>query len=69
MMALPFIFIPFIIGFPAGLVLYWITNNTITFAQQYMIMRSHGYKPDILGNMFGGRNKDKAKPKTSAGGK
>ena len=66
---MPWVFMFMLGSFASGLVLYWITNNTITFAQQYMIMRSHGYKPDILGNMFGGRNKDKAKPKTSAGGK
>lgn len=39
MMALPFIFIPFIIGFPAGLVLYWITTNTWTIGQQYVVNR------------------------------
>jgi YidC/Oxa1 family membrane protein insertase len=32
-------------------VLYWITNNTITFVQQYLIMRSHGAKPDFFGNI------------------
>ncbi|MFA9399581.1 MAG: YidC/Oxa1 family membrane protein insertase [Acidobacteriota bacterium] len=39
MMVLPFIFIPFIIGFPAGLVLYWITTNTWTIGQQYVVNR------------------------------
>jgi YidC/Oxa1 family membrane protein insertase len=24
----------------------------ITFVQQYAIMRSHGYKPDIFGNIL-----------------
>lgn len=37
MMALPFIFIPFIIGFPAGLILYWITTNFWTIGQQYVV--------------------------------
>jgi YidC/Oxa1 family membrane protein insertase len=42
----------FMLGsFASGLVLYWITNNTITFTQQYLIMRSHGHKPDIFGNI------------------
>ena len=31
--------------------LYWITNNLLTFSQQYMIMRSHGYRPDLMGNI------------------
>ena len=38
-------------GFASGLVIYWIANNTITFTQQYLIMRSHGYKPDVFGNI------------------
>jgi YidC/Oxa1 family membrane protein insertase len=37
MMALPFIFIPFIIGFPAGLILYWITTNVWTIGQQAIV--------------------------------
>jgi YidC/Oxa1 family membrane protein insertase len=39
MMVLPFIFVPFIINFPAGLVLYWITTNFWTIGQQYVIQR------------------------------
>jgi YidC/Oxa1 family membrane protein insertase len=39
MMVLPFIFIPFIITFPAGLVLYWITTNVWTIGQQYVIQK------------------------------
>jgi YidC/Oxa1 family membrane protein insertase len=35
--ALPIIFVPFIINFPAGLVLYWITTNIWTIGQQYAI--------------------------------
>jgi len=37
MMALPFVFIPFIISFPAGLILYWITTNFWTIGQQAVI--------------------------------
>ena len=37
MMALPFIFVPFIIGFPAGLILYWITTNVWTIGQQAVV--------------------------------
>jgi YidC/Oxa1 family membrane protein insertase len=39
MMVLPFIFVPFVIGFPAGLILYWITTNFWTMGQQYTIQR------------------------------
>jgi YidC/Oxa1 family membrane protein insertase len=39
MAVLPFIFVPFVINFPAGLVLYWITTNFWTIGQQYVIQR------------------------------
>ncbi|ARE40932.1 Inner membrane protein translocase component YidC, long form [Rhodovulum sp. P5] len=48
---LPWIFMFMLGGFASGLVLYWIANNTITFIQQYAIMRSHGYSPNVLGNI------------------
>ncbi|MDE3120596.1 MAG: membrane protein insertase YidC [Paracoccaceae bacterium] len=49
---MPWVFMFMLGHFASGLVLYYITNNTITFAQQYLIMRSHGKAPDILGNIF-----------------
>jgi YidC/Oxa1 family membrane protein insertase len=39
MFALPFIFVPFIISFPAGLMVYWITTNTWTIGQQLLIRK------------------------------
>jgi YidC/Oxa1 family membrane protein insertase len=39
MFVLPFVFVPFVISFPAGLVLYWITTNIWTIGQQYTIQR------------------------------
>jgi YidC/Oxa1 family membrane protein insertase len=48
---MPWVFMFMLGNFASGLVLYWITNNTITFAQQYLIMWSHGKRPDIFGNM------------------
>jgi YidC/Oxa1 family membrane protein insertase len=39
MFVLPFLFVPFVITFPAGLVLYWITTNVWTIGQQYAIQR------------------------------
>jgi YidC/Oxa1 family membrane protein insertase len=49
---MPWIFMFMLGSFASGLVLYWITNNTITFMQQYLIMRSHGHKPDVFGNIL-----------------
>ena len=48
---MPWIFMFMLGSFASGLVLYWIANNLITFVQQYLIMRSHGSKPDIFGNI------------------
>jgi YidC/Oxa1 family membrane protein insertase len=39
MMLLPIIFSVFFAFFPAGLVLYWVVNNTLSIAQQYYITR------------------------------
>jgi YidC/Oxa1 family membrane protein insertase len=40
--ALPFFFIPFIINFPAGLLVYWITTNLWTVGQQYALRKIYG---------------------------
>lgn len=48
---MPWVFMFMLGSFASGLVLYWISNNTITFIQQYLIMRSHGHKPDLFGNI------------------
>jgi YidC/Oxa1 family membrane protein insertase len=37
MFALPVIFVPFILNFPAGLVVYWITTNLWTMGQQAVV--------------------------------
>lgn len=50
---MPWVFMFMLGGFASGLVVYWIANNTITFTQQYLIMRSQGYKPDVFGNIKG----------------
>jgi YidC/Oxa1 family membrane protein insertase len=39
MMILPVVFTVFFAFFPAGLVLYWVVNNTLSIAQQYVITR------------------------------
>jgi YidC/Oxa1 family membrane protein insertase len=48
---MPWVFMFMLGHFASGLVLYWIANNVITFIQQYAIMRSHGAKPDVFGNI------------------
>jgi YidC/Oxa1 family membrane protein insertase len=41
-LALPLFFVIFIISFPAGLIVYWITTNCWTIAQQYVVKRTAG---------------------------
>ncbi|KIC11655.1 insertase [Leisingera sp. ANG-M1] len=60
---MPWVFMFMLGGFASGLVVYWIANNTITFAQQYLIMRRHGYTPDVFGNIKSGFKK---KPKADS---
>ncbi|RQP07521.1 MAG: membrane protein insertase YidC [Paracoccus sp. BP8] len=48
---MPWVFMFMLGGFASGLVLYWITNNTITIIQQYTIMSMHGHRPDFFGNI------------------
>ncbi|MGC9419923.1 MAG: membrane protein insertase YidC [Rhodovulum sp.] len=59
---LPWIFMFMLGGFASGLIIYWIANNTITFIQQYAIMRSHGYHPDVFGNIKSSFKKKKPEP-------
>ncbi|SEA15909.1 membrane protein insertase YidC [Rubrimonas cliftonensis] len=48
---MPFMFM-FLLGtFASGLVIYWIANNVLTFAQQYTIMRSQGVDVNFFGNV------------------
>jgi YidC/Oxa1 family membrane protein insertase len=42
MLLLPLFFVVFIISFPAGVILYWVTTNTWTMAQQYFVKRRLG---------------------------
>jgi len=61
---MPWIFMFMLGSFASGLVLYWIANNTITFLQQYAIMRSHGHKPDVFGNITSSFKRKKAEADT-----
>jgi YidC/Oxa1 family membrane protein insertase len=42
MLLMPLFFVIFIINFPAGLILYWITTNVWTIGQQYVIRKRIG---------------------------
>jgi YidC/Oxa1 family membrane protein insertase len=42
MLVMPLFFVIFIINFPAGVIVYWITTNTWTIGQQYLVKRRLG---------------------------
>lgn len=77
MLALPFVFVFFILRFPAGLLLYWITTNVWTVFQQYFVRRSVGLsvpgRPGDIPNPdpidFGGMFGKKDEKTVAAGGK
>jgi YidC/Oxa1 family membrane protein insertase len=55
---MPLIFTFMLASFPAGLVIYWAWNNTLSVAQQSIIMRRHGAKVELWDNikaLFGAR--------------
>jgi len=78
-LALPFVFVIFVINFPAGLLLYWITTNLWTIVQQAIIrkrlgpMRPPGQESMGLGELFksaggGSSAPDKKPARVVAGG-
>ena len=48
---MPIIFTFMLANFPAGLVIYWAWNNALSIAQQSIIMRKHGAKIELFGNL------------------
>ena len=54
--AMPIFFIPFVIGVPAGVMIYWITTNVWTMCQQGVIKRTMGHRlrPATAGAAAGG---------------
>src|SRR4051812_18200599 len=71
-LALPFLFVTFVIRFPAGLLVYWITTNLWTIVQQSIIrkrlgpMRPPGQESMGLGELL--RGGGRGTPATSAAG-
>jgi len=59
---MPVIFTYMLASFPAGLVIYWTWNNTLSVAQQYAIMRRQGVKVELWDNLRGLVKKPQPKP-------
>ncbi len=63
---MPIIFTFMLAKFPAGLVIYWAWNNTLSVTQQSVIMHKHGAKIQLWDNLKGTFVKTKSKPKLPA---
>ena len=66
--AMPIFFIPFVIGVPAGVMIYWITTNVWTICQQGVIKRTMGHRlrPATAGASASGGG-GQAAPKPASG--
>jgi YidC/Oxa1 family membrane protein insertase len=78
LMVLPILFVPFVLNFPAGLMLYWVTTNLWTTGQGLITRRmipkvapppkrSSRTPPKDQGSAEGGAKQEPAKPKPSPG--
>jgi YidC/Oxa1 family membrane protein insertase len=61
---MPLIFTFMLAGFPAGLVIYWAWNNTLSVLQQSFIMRRNGVKVELFDNLKATFASKKAESKT-----
>jgi YidC/Oxa1 family membrane protein insertase len=57
MMGLPFFFVPFVIRFPAGLLVYWITTNLWTVGQGLVIRRFSPHPVPAVAGTDGGASR------------
>jgi YidC/Oxa1 family membrane protein insertase len=62
MLGLPLVFVFIIIGFPAGVLVYWITTNLWTMGQQWVIRRRLGPVAPIAATADGDATAGKATP-------
>jgi YidC/Oxa1 family membrane protein insertase len=62
MLALPFVFVIFIVNFNAGLILYWITTNTWTIGQQLLVRKLFPKPPPIEAKPDAGSKPARGKP-------
>jgi YidC/Oxa1 family membrane protein insertase len=62
MLALPFVFVIFIINFNAGLIVYWITTNCWTIGQQLLVRKLFPKPPPIEPKADAGSKPARGKP-------
>jgi len=54
MLGMPFVFAVFIVNFPAGLIVYWITTNVWTIGQQLLVRKLYPKPEPIAAGASGG---------------
>ena len=62
MLAMPFVFAVFIVNFPAGLIVYWITTNVWTIGQQLLVRKLYPKPPPIEPSGDEGERPARGKP-------
>jgi YidC/Oxa1 family membrane protein insertase len=68
-MIMPFMFGFFALTYPAGLSLYWVTNNVLTFIQYFFLNRMHNTTPNLAAaTPSGGTVEVEVTPKTISEG-
>jgi YidC/Oxa1 family membrane protein insertase len=69
MMFMPLLFVLFVINFPSGVIVYWITTNSWTIAQQYIVKRRIGpMGPPVVASGPSPNGGGGGRPKGSGGG-
>ena len=63
---MPVLFTFMLAGFPAGLVIYWAWNNTLSVTQQYIIMKRSGADVNLWGNILDTFRRKKPEPEKPA---
>jgi len=66
MLALPFIFVIFVINFEAGLIVYWITTNVWTIGQQLLVRKLFPKPEPIAAKVDAGSKPARGKPPAQA---
>ena len=66
MLALPFVFVIFVINFETGLIVYWITTNVWTIGQQLLVRRLFPKPPPIEPKPDAGSKPARGKPPAKA---
>ena len=62
MLALPFVFVLFVINFETGLIVYWITTNVWTIGQQLLVRKLFPKPPPIEPKPDAGKKPARGKP-------